>query len=122
MTVAKGGSKMRESAADAVPERQNSAIGTVARAITMRELADFIAGPLNTPVLDKTGLNGRYDFTLDFTAYLPTDAAVMRPDYIDGNSIVANAMQGELGLRLEMHKDQPVEVMAIERVERPSGN
>jgi uncharacterized protein (TIGR03435 family) len=121
MVVAKGGHKLRESAADAVPSRENSAIGTVARAITMREFADFIAGPLTTPVLDKTGLSGRYDFDLNFSSYIPTDEHAMKPDYIDGNSIIANALQGELGLRLEMKKAE-VDVMVVERVEKPSAN
>jgi uncharacterized protein (TIGR03435 family) len=121
LKVAKAGHKLHESAADSVPDRQNSAIGTVARAITMREFADFIAGPLNTPVLDATGLKGRYDFNLDFSTYIPTDEHAMKPDYIDGNSIIANALQGELGLKLEMRKTT-VEAMVIERVEKPSEN
>ena len=37
----------------------------------MKEFGDFMAGPLQSPVLDMTGLTGRYDFVLDFTAYLP---------------------------------------------------
>jgi len=121
LKVAKAGHKLHESAADSVPDRQNSAIGTVARAITMREFADFIAGPLNTPVMDATGLKGRYDFNLDFSTYIPTDEHAMKPDYIDGNSIIANALQGELGLKLDMRKTT-VEVMVIERVEKPSEN
>jgi len=121
LIVAKGGHKLRESAADAEPSRENSAIGTVGRAISMKEFADFIAGPLNTPVLDNTGLTGRYDFGLDFSAYIPTDEHAMKPDYIDGNSIISNALQGELGLRLVMKK-AAVEVMVVERVEKPSAN
>jgi uncharacterized protein (TIGR03435 family) len=121
LEVEKGGHKLHQSSADSLPDRQNSAIGTVARAITMREFADFIAGPLNTPVLDATGLKRRYDFNLDFSTYIPTDEHAMKPDYIDGNSIIANALQGELGLKLVMRKTM-VEVMAIERVEKPSEN
>ncbi len=121
LEVAKGGHKLQVSAENSVPDRQNSAIGTIARAITMQEFADFIAGPLNTPVLDATGLKGRYDFNLDFSSYIPTDEHAMKPDYMDGNSIIANALQGELGLKLDMRKTA-VEVMVIERVERPSEN
>jgi uncharacterized protein (TIGR03435 family) len=121
LKVAKGGHKLHESAANSVPDRQNSAIGTIARAITMQEFADFIAGPLNTPVLDATGLKGRYDFNLDFSTYIPADEHSMKPDYIDENGIIANALQGELGLKLDMRKTT-VEVMVIERVEKPSEN
>ncbi len=121
LTVAKGGHKLRESAAGETPSRENSAIGTVARAITMKEFADFISGPLNTPVLDRTGLPGRYDFDLDFSAYIPPEEHAMKPDYIDGNSMVSNALRGELGLRLEIRKET-VDVMVVDRLEKPSAN
>jgi uncharacterized protein (TIGR03435 family) len=121
LTVAKSGHKLRESAADTKPSRQNSANGTVARAITMKEFADFIAGPLQTPVVDMTGLQGKYDFTLDFTPYLPANATVMRVDYTDTNGIIISALLGELGLKVESRKES-VEVMMIDHVERPSAN
>jgi uncharacterized protein (TIGR03435 family) len=121
LTVAKSGHKLRESAAEAKPSRQNSATGTAARAFTMGEFADFIAGPLKTPVVDMTGLKGKYDFVLDFTPYLPENAQVMRPDYADTNGIIISALQGELGLKLES-KRESVEVLVIDHVEKPSAN
>jgi uncharacterized protein (TIGR03435 family) len=121
LTVARGGHKLQESAAGASTSRQNSATGTVAKAITMREFADFIAGPLQTPVVDMTGLKGKYDFILDFTPYLPPDAQVMRPDFADTNGIIISALQGELGLRLES-KNESVEILVIDHIEKPSKN
>lgn len=117
MTAPKGGSKLKAAAADAVASRVNSANGTVVKGMTMKEWADFIAGPLGTPVVDKTGLVGKYDFVLDFTSYLPA-GETMRADNF---SAIFGAMQGELGLRLEAKKEM-VEVMVVERVERPSEN
>ncbi len=34
--------------------------------MAMREFADFLSGRVETSAVDKTGLEGRYDFTLDF--------------------------------------------------------
>ena len=121
MTVAKGGHKLHESVGDGPPSRQNSATGTVARGITMHEFADFMAGPLQTPVVDMTGLTGRYDFVLDFTSYLPENEHAMKPDYANTTGIIMAALQGELGLKLESRKET-VEVMVVDRVERPSAN
>jgi uncharacterized protein (TIGR03435 family) len=121
LTVAKGGHKLHESVSEGPSFRQNSAIGTVAKAMTMKEFADFIAGPLQTPVADMTGLNGRYDFVLDFTAYIPQGERVMKPDYVDNNGIIIAALQGELGLKLESKKEI-VDVLVIDHVERPSEN
>ncbi|MDP9171562.1 MAG: TIGR03435 family protein [Acidobacteriota bacterium] len=95
MTVAKGGNKLHESAADTPPFRENSATGTVVRGTTMKEFCDFMAGPLQTPVVDMTGLKGRYDFVLD--------------------------LRGELGLDLQSRKED-VEVLVIDRVGKPSAN
>jgi len=71
--------------------------------------------------VDMTGLNGKYDFVLDFTSYLPPNAPVMRVDLADTNSIIISALQGELGLKVES-KTESVEVLAIDHIEKPSGN
>jgi uncharacterized protein (TIGR03435 family) len=116
LTVAKGAHKLHEAENAGNPFRQNSATGMIARSMTMSEFADFIAGPLQTPVVDKTGLKGRYDFAIDFTAYLPTDGT--RPDTI---GIIMAALQGELGLKLESQK-MSTEVLVINHAEKPSAN
>jgi uncharacterized protein (TIGR03435 family) len=121
MTVAKGGPKLHESAPDVKPFRENSATGTVAKATTMKEFGDFMAGPLQAPVVDMTGLTGRYDFTLDFTRYLPTGESVMKIDFDNTSGIIISALRGELGLDLQSRKED-VEVLVIDRVERPSDN
>jgi uncharacterized protein (TIGR03435 family) len=121
LTVAKGGAKVHPAAdPDAKPFRQNSANGTVVRSMTIQEFGDFISGPLQMPVVDETGLAGKYDFALDFTPYLP-DAKNMGPDRPDTAIILMAAMEGELGIKMETRKTQ-VEVMVIDHVEKPSEN
>jgi uncharacterized protein (TIGR03435 family) len=121
MTVDKRGDKLHESAPDTPPFRENSAIGTVARGTTMKDFGDFIAGPLEAPVVDMTGLKGKYDFVLDFTAYLPPGEHVMKRDFDDTKSIIVAAIRGELGLDLAAKKEN-VEVFVIDRVEKPTAN
>jgi uncharacterized protein (TIGR03435 family) len=121
LTVAKGGAKVHPAAApDAKPFRQNSANGTVVKSMTIQQFGDFISGPLQMPVVDETGLTGKYDFVLDFTPYLP-DAKNMGPDRPDTASILMAAMEGELGIKMETRKTQ-VDVMVVDHVEKPSGN
>ncbi len=121
MTVAKGGARFHESAAGTSPSRENSAIGTVAKAITLKEFGDFMAGPLQAPVVDMTGLTGKYDLVLDFTAYLPQGEHVMKTEFDNTTGIIIAALRGELGLNLESKKET-VEILAIDHVERPSAN
>ena len=71
------------------------------------------------PVVDQTGLPGKYDFAIDFTPYLP-DAKNMGPDRPDTTSILMAAMEGELGIKMETRKTQ-VDIMVIDHVEKPSG-
>jgi len=78
------------------------------------------------PVVDQSGLTGRYDFTLNFT---PDAAMVVRlggPPTLAGDNPDAApdlfaAFQQQLGLKLEPAK-APVDVMVIDKVERPSEN
>jgi len=89
----------------------------------MAELASVLQrAALEYPVVDKTGLSGRYDFDLEFapdeTVFggapgKGTDDAT-KPDLLA-------AMQQQLGLKLEATKG-PVAVLVIDHVERPSGN
>jgi uncharacterized protein (TIGR03435 family) len=118
MVVAKGGHKLHEAAGDGKSSRENTANSTIAKSMTMREFADFLSGPVQRPVVDKTGLTGKYDFVLDFTSYLPPDRQTMGPD---ATNILMAALPGELGLKLESQKEI-VEVMVVDHVEKPSEN
>jgi len=117
LAIAKGGPKLKQATPDEVPYRKNSRMGTVARATTMQEFADFLSGPVEKPVVDKTGLTGRWDFAFDFTNYLMAE-----PKGIDDFLQVLNiTLQGELGLKLEPEKDV-VDVMVIDQVSKASAN
>jgi uncharacterized protein (TIGR03435 family) len=69
-------------------------------------------------VIDKTGLTGRYDFTVD----LSSDFADAKPGQeMDLTGIMMSALREQLGLNLESKKE-PVEILVIDHVEKPSGN
>jgi uncharacterized protein (TIGR03435 family) len=120
--IAKGGAKVHPAAEpDAMPFRQNSANGSVVRSMTIQDFGDFLAEPLHMPVIDQTGLKGKYDFTLDFTPYLPDPTHNMDATRPDTTSIVMVAMEAELGLKLSTEKTSVV-VMVIDHAEKPSPN
>ena len=80
---------------------------------------------LDRPVVDKTQIAGNYDFKLHFdpsSAFSPmmaTPAARNAPDL--GEPSIFTAIQEQIGLKLDPRKE-PVEVLVIEHVERPSEN
>jgi uncharacterized protein (TIGR03435 family) len=113
MTVAKGGSKLK---AVTTPGEQYGFRGGVGRnrgfAITMPMFARELARLIGRPVLDKTGLEGNYDYVLEWSA--DSDATSTGPS-------VFTALQEQLGLRLESMK-APTDTLVIDHIERPSQN
>ena len=90
------------------------------RDVTMQQIADGMRTVPNRwidrQVVDRTGLNGRFDFLVKFTAYppnaLPADDA--QPTYIE-------ALNEQLGLKLES-TTAPIETLVVDHVEGPSPN
>ena len=75
----------------------------------MQQFADLRPGRASgapVPVLDKTGLPGIYDFSVD-----------LKPEAADVLALWQGVLQDQLGLKLESRK-APVEVLVIDRVER----
>ena len=92
-------------------------MGTYASsAVTMEDFARTLSYELERKVTDGTGLEGRYDLLLQFT---PEERrAAGAPDEF---GTIFTALLEQLGLKLEARRG-PVEVLVIDRVERPSEN
>ncbi|MEK6398939.1 MAG: TIGR03435 family protein, partial [Terriglobus sp.] len=80
----------------------------------MKPFINELTVQLKTPVVDRTGLTGFYNYTLRWT---PDEAA---PSLEDAPSLFT-AVREQLGLKLERMK-APVQVLVIDRIERPSFN
>ena len=74
-------------------------------------MLDWVAGRV---IVDRTGLPGRYEFTLRFAS--PTAPISDGPD---APPILFTALQEQLGLKLESIPGQ-VEYVVIDNVERPT--
>jgi len=73
-------------------------------------LVEILTGQLGELVLDRTGLSGEYDFTLEWAPNANDGAA--------GASLFTAVVE-QLGLRLESGK-RPMEAIVIDRIERPT--
>jgi uncharacterized protein (TIGR03435 family) len=130
LTMAKGGPKMMESTPDTSPEGppplvfRLSAAGArlPGRNATMAELAAVMQrSALDRPVVDKTGLSGRYDFDLEWTPDETQFGGLVRGAPESPKLDLFAAMQQQLGLKLEATRG-PIEALVIDRVERPTAN
>jgi bla regulator protein blaR1 len=130
ITVGKTGPKLTKSEGDpnGLPGLFFRGLGVLpARNATMADFAGVMqAAVLDRPVIDHTGLAGRYDFTLTWTPdEFQFGGLGMKPPTASNDSATApdlfTAMQQQLGLKLEATK-APAEILVIDRVEKPSEN
>jgi uncharacterized protein (TIGR03435 family) len=102
-------------------------LSLVVRNGSMLEFTTFLRSVvLDRPVVDQTGITGKFDFTIKFTPddsefnghppKLPesTDTTEAAPDLF-------KALQEQVGLKLSAEK-VPVDVLVIDHVEKPSAN
>jgi uncharacterized protein (TIGR03435 family) len=97
------------------------------------ELSSLASGYLPAPVIDATGLDGAYDFTLSFSKQvdlnkpLPTpsngDASAAASDPSLGAISLFDAMQKQLGLKLQKRDKVPMPTLVIDHIEqKPTEN
>ncbi len=114
LVVAKSGSNLTESkdAGESVFEgSKRLGTGGAYLRTSMAEFADSLNSSCPDPVVDLTGLKGRYDFTLDISKYL---AGVQPGDFPD---VLNVALQKQLGLNL-VHRRAPLDVLVIDHIEK----
>ena len=90
---------------------------------TMTALANALRPYVGREVVDKTGLAGEFDFDLQFSPPPTTgivDAGIPVAPLDDATSVFT-ALQEQLGLKLESTRG-PVQLMVIDRAEKPDEN
>ncbi len=146
LVVAKGGVKMKPSAetpsdAGALPlppgpakldkngfpivtgngmilETQNGRARLAARQIAIGQICNFLGIQFARPVIDQTGLAGKYDYTLEFAPenLRPTDAGASAAASDPAPTLLV-AIQDQLGLKLEAKK-LPVDIVIVDHIEK----
>lgn len=130
LSVGKNGSKMTKNTGDpnGLPGLFFRQLGYLTvRNATMSDFAHLMqSAVLDRPVVDQTGLDGKWDFVLKWTpdesqfggmgikVPPPSDAADAPPPLF-------TAIQEQIGLKLEAGK-APVEVLVLDHVSEPSAN
>jgi uncharacterized protein (TIGR03435 family) len=86
--------------------------------ITMPLFAQNLSGPAGRIVVDKTGLSGTFDLVVE---YAPDPGAPGAPPTDANTPGIFTALEEQLGLKLQAERG-PIEVLVIDRVERPTEN
>jgi len=133
VTVAKSGAKLTKSKGDpdGMPDQTFTELSS--RRVTLREtnatmeeFALMLVGVMDRPVVNQTGIAGRFDFTLKWTPDETQFGSLgihFSPSGDDPNAEpgLFTAMQEQAGLKMEPTKAQ-TDVIVIDKFERPSAN
>jgi len=107
LTVARSGSKLHPSGPDGQAEFGGEGNVGYFKQTTVAEFADFLSFPLFSPVLDKTDLKGRFDFSLD-----PSD-----PPSHDAREGFMAAVEKQLGLKFQPVKTS-IQILIVDHIEK----
>jgi uncharacterized protein (TIGR03435 family) len=122
LIVAKNGPKLQETTDPSpTPDLHKTARGFSYKATPLSTLTLILSQQVGRTVVDKTGLTGRYDFSLEYaidrTGRGNPETSEPSPDP-DGLPSVYTALQEQLGLKLESQKG-PVEFIVVDHAEKP---
>jgi bla regulator protein blaR1 len=110
--------KLHESAPDGEPSGTLGLDGFVCHNLEMARFASMLSVHMDRPVVDLTGLQGIYDFTLKSSLPGASEKAALAEWF---SSAIFTDIQRQLGLRLEAGK-AAVDYVVVDRVEQPSEN
>jgi uncharacterized protein (TIGR03435 family) len=129
LEVAKGGPKLKATAASAddpvivgpavvYPERvvlpgRNAGLGDL--------VSIFQRAILDRPVVDKTGIKGKYDFDLEWAPDETQFGGALHAPAEATSAPLFRAIEEQLGLKLEAMRG-PVDAMVVDAAEKPSAN
>ena len=90
--------------------------------MTMRQLASHLTGRMGKPVEDRTNLTGEFNFTL-----MSGPADFQRPDPLGRPAIAQDAPVFETAIEEQLERRLTnargkIEVMVVDRVEKPSSD
>ena len=87
----------------------------VGKGIRLKELVDYLQLRTGLPVVDRTRLNGVYDFSLN----IPGEHRLRKLGAHNDNTALFRALSDQLGLEMQPRTD-PVEVLVIDHAEPPT--
>jgi uncharacterized protein (TIGR03435 family) len=94
------------------------------RNVILAEIAEALSqiGRLARPVVDRTGLEGRFDFTVEWMLESNSPPQLNGDNQADSSGpTLLEALQEQLGLKLES-AEAPVRIPVIDHIEQPSEN
>jgi uncharacterized protein (TIGR03435 family) len=118
MVAAKGGLKFHESEitdGEPVINPNKTSMSVEVKGVPATQFVEMLSTILHAPVINNTGLSGRYDATVNFGKYLPDGSG--KEGAFDPISTILLGLQEELGLKLESKK-MPLDLLIVDHAEK----
>lgn len=119
LLVAKGGIKFHESKEEGElalePPTDKNHLTVTLKRVPASQFVEMLSEALHAPVINNTGLEGRYDATIDIGKYM--SEATPKDGPFDPVPIIVTGLQEELGLKLESKK-MPLDLLIIDHAEK----
>jgi len=120
LTVNKNGHKLQETTTEGSPPFKTGKMNLTGAGASIAQMTEFLSRELRTPILDQTGLTGKYNYFLDIGSFVSDEIRRNMPrdgPPLEGPGIISQAMQEQLGLKLNSAK-APIAVLVIDRIEK----
>ena len=125
LIVGKNGAKIQTSVVTNPSKPGFVSKSRIAGDFSMADFAKILAPLLSRLVIDRTGLAGTYELSLQWTPLIgqepPVPGVDAQPPGDPNGPAIFTAIQEQLGLQLKSQRG-PVDIVTIERVEKPSEN
>ena len=129
LVVANHGPKLKANT-DGVPEGIELDVNSkgfsqfIGQDVPISRIVEILIGPTGRMVIDRTGIEGNFDFKLEWmpdAAHMPLINGSRPPEGSAEGASIFTAVQEQLGLKLESTKG-PVEILVIDRAEKATEN
>lgn len=122
LVVTRGGPRLTAAAGEGEFRLVRDPAGAGFRQATMADLAGYLSrsGPVGVPVLDRTGITGRFDFTLPLLKKIDGGSGedAKRAIAEDGGPTIYDDALADLGLAMK-RETLPTAVVVIDSAQRP---
>jgi uncharacterized protein (TIGR03435 family) len=118
MVAAKGGLKFHESQlteGEPVLNPDKARLTVDVKGVPATQFVEMLSSILRAPVINNTGLSGRYDATVHLSKFLPDGSG--KEGSFDPISTILLGLQEELGLKLESKK-MPLDLLIVDHAEK----
>ncbi len=119
LVPAKNGAKLQESKGEGETnvQPQQDRMSVSVQHMPVSQMIDLLTPILGAPVIDKTGLAGKYDATVNLAKYAAEMQGGSGGAPPDPLTMIMSVLEGELGLKLEKQKTS-LDVLVVDHVER----